>query len=83
MSTTSSLPSWPIVSATDKKGSGGAGDNLLALPGFSSVPLKLVKRIVERQYVDMWELLPEMWQIETESTCCHSKRPRCTLVTDI
>jgi hypothetical protein len=41
--TTSSLPSWPIVSATDAKGSGGTGDNLLVLLDFSSVPPQLVK----------------------------------------
>ena len=32
----------------------------------------------------MWELLPETWHVETESSsCCHSKRPRRNLVIDI
>jgi hypothetical protein len=33
--------------------------------------------------VDMWELLPEMWLIETESTCCHFKCLRRALLTDV
>ena len=57
--------------------------NLPIIAGFSSVPPKLVKRIVEKEYVDIWELLPESWQIETEGSYCHAKRPRRNLVTDI
>ena len=33
--------------------------------------------------MDIWELLPETWQLESENPCCHSKRPRRSLVTDI
>ena len=36
-----------------------------------------------KEYVDIWELLPETWQLETDGACCHSKWPRCSLVTDI
>ena len=37
-----------------------------------------------REYIDIWELLPETWQVESaEGACCHSKRPRRSLVTDI
>ena len=36
-----------------------------------------------KEYVDIWELLPETWQLETDGACCHSKRPRRSLVTDI
>ena len=50
------------------------------LPGFGSVPPRLIKKILTKEYVDIWELLPE---VETEGSCCHSKRPRRSLVTDI
>ena len=53
------------------------------LPGFGSVPPRLIKKILAKEYVDIWELLPETWQVETEGSCCHSKRPRRSLVTDI
>ena len=37
-----------------------------------------------REYIDIWELLPETWQVESaEGACCHSKRPCRSLVTDI
>lgn len=54
-----------------------------SLPGLGSVPPKLVKRIQGKEYIDIGELLPETWQLESENTCCHSKRPRRSLVTDI
>ena len=58
--------------------------DLAGLLGIGSVPPKLIKRIVAREYIDIWELLPETWQVETaEGACCHSKRPRWSLVTDI
>ena len=57
---------------------------LAGLPGFSSVPPKLIKKIIAKEYVDIYELLPETWQVETEGLCCHTKRPRRSLiVTDI
>lgn len=57
---------------------------IAGLPGFGSVPPKLIKRIVAREYVDIWELLPETWHVESaEGACCHSKRPRRSLITDI
>ena len=56
-----------------------AGD-LSTLPGFGSVPPKLTKKILTKEYIDIWELLPETWQLETEGSCCHSKRPRRSLV---
>lgn len=57
---------------------GGSAD----LHGFGAVPQKLVKKILAKDYVDIWELLPESWQVEMEA-CCHAKRPRRSLVTDI
>ena len=83
-SASTGLPRWPLPIQTTSKGADGAGSDLLALPGFSSVPPKLIKRIIDKHYVEIWELLPETWQLESESTCCHvTKRPRRSLVTDI
>ena len=45
-----------------------------------STGLKLIKRIVEKEFVDIWELLPESWQLESEGTCCHSMWPYRSLV---
>ena len=59
-----------------------AGD-LSTHPGFGSVPPKLTNKILMKEYIDIWELLPETWPLETEGSCCHSKRPRRSLVTDI
>jgi hypothetical protein len=52
-------------------------------PGFRLRLPKLTKKILAKEYVDIWELLPETWQVETEGTCCHTKRPRRSLVTNI
>ena len=60
----------------------GAGD-LTNIPGFGSVPPKLIKKIMAKEYIEIGELLPESWRVETEGTCCHTKRPRRGLVTDI
>ena len=57
--------------------------DIAQIAGCGAVPPKLVRRIVGKEYVDIWELLPESWQLEMESSCCHSKRPRRSLVTDI
>ena len=66
--------------------SGQSGEklgDLASLPGFRSVPLKIVRQILVKQYVNIWELLPETRQLEAEGSCCHSKHPRRSLVTDI
>lgn len=76
------LPARELTDVRD-----GAKQELLrgvdALPGFGAVPPKLIKKIIAGEYVDIWELLPETWHIETEGSCCHAKRPRRSLVTDI
>ena len=55
-----------------------------SIPGFSAVPVKLVRKIWALDYIDMWELLPETWHLDTTSiSCCHDRRPRRGLVTDI
>lgn len=81
-STTAPL-TWPMAVPSPPTGGGQPGD-IASLPGFSSVPPKLIKKILAKEYVDMYELLPETWQLEAEGSCCHSKRPRRSLiVTDI
>ena len=55
-------------------------------PRLSSVPPKLICRITSLEFVDMWELLPELWHVDSasQSGCCpHTKRPRRGMVTDI
>ena len=79
----SSLPTWPGAARLTVAAGAAPSAELLNLPGFSSVPQKLLKKIVAKEYVDICELLPEMWQIKTESSCCHAKRLRRALVTDI
>ena len=55
-----------------------------SIPGFSAVPVKVVQKIWALDYIDMWELLPETWHLDTTSiSCCHDWRPRCGLVTYI
>lgn len=57
--------------------------DLSSFAGFASVPPKVIKKIVGKEYVDIRELLPETWQVELEnSPCCHSKRPRRSLITE-
>ena len=58
---------------------------LTGLPGTATVPQKLVTRIVAKEYIPMYEMLPEYWRLEAESTgsCCQTKRPRWGLVLDI
>ena len=75
----------PTMAGGDSAGDGPKTptNDIMLLPGFGSVPPKLTRRIVAREFVDMWELLPETWQLETEGSCCQTRRPRRSLVTDI
>ena len=61
----------------------GPSGDLASLPGFGSVPPKLIKKILAKEYVDIWELLPDTWQVEADGPCCHTKRPRRSLITDV
>ena len=55
----------------------------VSIPGWSSVPLRLLRKISSLEFVDMWELLPESWRlVQSNSSCCHARRPRCGLVTN-
>ena len=54
----------------------------MALRGWGLVPPRLVKKILALEFVDMWELLPRSWHLEsTESGCCNPRRSRRGLVT--
>ena len=54
----------------------------MALPGWGSVPPRLVKKVLALEFVDMWELPPESWRLEsTESGCCNPHRSRWELLT--
>ena len=53
-----------------------------AIPGWGSVPPCLVKKILVLEFVDLWELLPELWHLESmESSCYNPRHPRRRLVT--
>jgi hypothetical protein len=60
--------------------------NAFHLPS-GSVPQKLIKKILDLEFVDMSELLPDTWRLqdEEESKCCHQPRraPRRGPITDI
>ena len=54
----------------------------MALPGWGSVPPRLVK-ILALEFVDTWELLTESWRLEsTESGCCNPRRSKRGVVTN-
>ena len=57
--------------------------NVLSL----GIPLKLSRKILDLEYVEMSELLPEMWglDLDTATSCCHDNRrqTRRGPVTDI
>ena len=74
------MVAFPPILSTEPANSG-----LLNIPGFASVPTELIRRIWGLEYIDMWELLPETWRQETaqSSACCHSRRPKRGLITDI
>ena len=53
----------------------------------ASLPQKLVKKILDLEYIDMAELISDSWRLQEESEgvgCCHhSKRPKRGPVSDI
>ena len=63
--------------------------HVLPHPGsvIASLPPKLVKKILDLDYIDMVELVPDSWRLQDDSDtskCCHqSKRLRRGPVTDI
>ena len=57
----------------------------LDMGSFQDLPPKLVKRILNLEFVDMSELIPGSWKLteDTSSCCQHTHAPRRGLVTDI
>ena len=50
------------------------------------MPAKLVKRILDREYIDMAELVPDSWRFQEEEqskSCYQNKRLRRGPITDI
>ena len=74
---------WPTSAISGTGTSSAKPGDLARLPGFGSVPPKLVKKILAKEYVDIWELFPESWQLEAQGSCCHTKRPRRSAITDL
>ena len=64
-----------------------AGATLPETPTASyTLPQKLVKRILELEYIDMADIVPDSWRFQEEepNRCCHQqKRQRRGPVTDI
>ena len=58
-----------------------------SLPGFAAVPHHLIKRIVVKEYIDMAEMLPDSWKVETSKAtsgyCSVTKHPCQGMVTDV
>ncbi len=55
-----------------------------AIPGWSAVRQRLLKKIWALEFVDMGELLPASWRLElAEEGCCQSRCPRHGLVMDL
>ena len=58
-------------------------EELRDLPGFATVPPKLIRRVCQGEFTEMWEMLPESWRAEAMiGSCCHSRRPRRGPITD-
>ena len=56
----------------------------ISVPGMASVPAKISKRIINGEFVDMAELLPDSWQVEDDhSSPTSRKASRRPPVTDI
>ena len=55
------------------------------LPGTTAVPQTLVRKILNGDFVNMSELLPDSWRVEEMNTQSPSQKggPHCGLVTDI
>lgn len=77
------LPALGLLSVTQASISGAASwlVDLLSFAGFMSIAPKVIKKIVDKEYVDILKLLPETWKVESKnSPCCLSKRQRRSLI---
>ena len=83
-------PAASVVTCQSEKGSSttpkvvlSASQIVGAIPRFATVPPKLIQKIINGEYVDMSELLPETWRLEeAQGGCCQSKCPRRGMITD-
>ena len=80
------LPSAALSSASAISPYTPTATNFFQFPS-GSLPPKLTKKILDLEFVDMTELIPETWRLqeEEETKCCHQPRrtPRRGPVTDI
>ena len=69
----------PLLDPTDPT------NKLEGMLGLATLPPKLMKRILQKEYIGMYEILPESWRLETEavSPSGQGKRPRRGPITDI
>ena len=60
-------------------------EQLEGMLGLATLPPKLMKRILNKEYIEMFEILPESWRLEMEAStpAGHGKRPRRGPITDI
>ena len=75
----------PILASAAMANSGPSPllEELQDLPGFATVPPKLIRRLCRGEFTEMWEILPESWRAEAMiGSCCHSCRPRRGPITD-
>ena len=86
-SSTRTTPSTSIVTSrkTDTTDAMIPGDAMGVLHETLALPAKLIRKILELEYVDMQELLPDTWRYqEEEQKCCHQRRgQRRGPITDI
>ena len=62
---------------------GNVHPGTVSIPGWSSVPPHLVRKILSLEFVDVWELLPESWRLDqSEGSCFHARRLRRGQVTN-
>ena len=84
------LPTFSLVDPVPSTVSTNCSTSLLPLPAVTSqsvessnspslaIPPKLLKRILNLEFIEMIELVPESWGVESESaaSCCHQVRPQ-------
>ena len=53
------------TSGTPSPATGPGAQRAYSFPGLGTLPPKLAKRIADREFIDMRELLPEAWRVDT------------------
>ena len=61
-------PSAPVVTSSSGEGASTTPKMVPSvskiIPGFATIPPKLIYKITSGEYVDMGELLPKMWRLD-------------------